>query len=315
MRRRNRRGQGFATAGVAVSGVVLLVAGALFSGLVHFSVWAGSTSSRDDNRTTLPGRTTTVFDLAVGDCFDPGSGLLERDRESLSDISATRKRCDEPHAAEAYGSFQLPDGTRYPGFQEISAISRERCASLLLDHAMDPYEYGRLQTYFYQPDRSGWDRGARSVLCWAGRPQGSLTASLRNDESVLAPAQVTYLTALKPRHLALLDAPRRSPAEDLATARDWAGRMADAHEATASRLRRAELPPTVRTAASEWAARLTAGSVHWERASRAEDAEAFARHLRGVEKNAGREQEVRIRTGLALPSEPVQTDPQGGAAV
>ncbi|MGW0773504.1 DUF4190 domain-containing protein [Streptomyces sp. NPDC002835] len=315
MRRRNRRGQGFATAGVTVSGVVVLAAGVMASGLVHFSVWAGSTGDWDGSRPTVAGRPMTVFDLTVGDCFDPGSGLLRQDRESLSDVSATRKRCDEPHVAEAFGSFRLPDREGYPGFTEMSATSRERCAGLLLDYAMDPYEYGRLQTFFYQPDRSGWDRGVRSVLCWAGRPQGSLTASLRNDGSALTPDQVAYLTAQKPRHLVLLDAPRKSPAEDLATAREWAGRMAEAQEATASRLREAGLPPEVGAVASELAARLAAGSVHWERASRAENAEAFGRHAREVEKTAGREQEVRIRTALGLPSQPVQAGLAGGAKV
>ncbi|UYQ60238.1 DUF4190 domain-containing protein [Streptomyces peucetius] len=310
--RRNQRGLGLAVAGVAVSGVAVLVAGALASGLLHFSVWSGTSGERGIP-TAVPDRTVTVFDLTVGDCFDPGTGRLDKDHESLRDISAERKACDEPHVAEAYGSFELPDRTRYPGFEEISAIARQRCADLLLDYAMDPYAYGRLQTYFYQPDRSGWARGARSVLCWAGRPQEDLTASLRNDASVLTEEQVTYLTALEPAHLALLHAPRQSPADDLPTAREWAGRMAEAQAASATRLRQADLPPEVRTTAAELAAQLTASSVHWERASHAENAEGFARHARQTEKSSGEEQAVRIRTALGLPTEPAHTGGSFGA--
>lgn len=311
IQRRNQHGLGFAIAGVAVSGVVVVVAGLLASGLLHFSVW--STSGERGTPTTAHDRTVTVFDLAVGDCFDPGTGRLEKEQESLRDISAERKECDEPHVAEAYGSFELPERTRFPGFEEISAVARQRCADLLLDYAMDPYAYGRLQTYFYQPDRSGWARGARSVLCWAGRPQENLTASLRNDDSVLTAEQVAYLTALKPAHVALLHAPKQSPADDLPTAREWAGRMAQAQAESATRLRQADLPPEIRTTVAELAAQLNASSVHWEQASRAENAEGFARHLRETQKNAGREQAVSIRTALGLPSESVHMGGAGDA--
>ncbi|NEA37679.1 hypothetical protein G3I17_39535, partial [Streptomyces sp. SID13031] len=110
--------------------------------------------------------------------------------------------------------------------------SRDRCAALLTDYVLDFTAYGHLQTYFYYPDRGGWARGGRTVLCWAGRPQGNLEESIRKDESDFEPAQFAYVSAFQPLMEAQLRAPQQGPDEDLAAASRWAGQMASAAAVT-----------------------------------------------------------------------------------
>lgn len=183
--------------------------------------------------------------------------------------------------------------------------SRDRCGPLLPHYAVHLTAHGPLQTYFSHPDRAGWERGGRTVLCWAGAPRGDLDEPIRKEESAFAPAQLAYVSAFRPLWEAQLRAPQRGPEEDLATASRWAGQMAAAY-AEAARLlgdARGGLPGDVREPAGEIVVVFEAAVPRWERAARAADSDAY---LAAIEQ-AGRDNglavglDAEIRKGVGLP--------------
>ncbi|WP_370672023.1 septum formation family protein [Streptomyces sp. BpilaLS-43] len=219
--------------------------------------------------------------------------------------AAERLSCEGPHRGEIYGRFELTGRKAFPGTEEVMKASRDRCGPLLPDYAVDLTAHGPLQTYFSHPDRAGWERGGRTVLCWAGAPRGDLDEPIRKEESAFAPVQLAYVSAFRPLWEAQLRPPQRGPEEDLATASRWAGQMAAAY-AEAARLlgdARGGLPGDVREPAGEIVVVFEAAVPRWERAARAADSDAY---LAAIEQ-AGRDNDLavgldaEIRKGVGLP--------------
>ncbi|MFE7712237.1 DUF4190 domain-containing protein [Streptomyces sp. NPDC057486] len=299
--RRGERGRGLAVAGIAVSGVVLVLALLMMVGALRFSVWSG-------NSPGVPvrgGSGMSVFALETGDCFTPGTELSQDNQGPLRNGTAERLPCEEPHRGEIYGSFELTGQGAFPGTEEVMKTSRDRCGALLLDYALDLTAHGRLQTYFYYPDHGGWERGGRTVLCWAGKPQGDLEESIRKDESDFEPAQYAYISAFRPLLEAQLRAPQQGPDKDLATASRWAGQMAAAHAETARMLGEARggLPGDVRGPAGEIVVIFEAAVPSWEQAARAADTGAFLAAIKQAERDTEVtvQLDAEIRAGVGLP--------------
>lgn len=273
--RRGGRGKGLAVAGIAVSGAVLLLALLVMAGALRFTAWTSSETGDPFQSGRSSG--ASVFALETGDCFTPGTELPRDNQGPLKDGTAERLPCEEPHRGEIYGSFELTGQGAFPGSEELMATSRERCGELLPDYVLDFAGHGRLQTYFYYPDQGGWERGGRTVLCWAGAPQGNLAESVRKNESDFEPAQYAYVTAFRPLWEAQLKAPQQGPDKDLVTAGRWAGQMAAAYEETARMLRetRGGLPAGALGPAEEIALSFEGAVPRWEQAARATDADAF----------------------------------------
>nr|WSS66307.1 DUF4190 domain-containing protein [Streptomyces sp. NBC_01177]WSS73274.1 DUF4190 domain-containing protein [Streptomyces sp. NBC_01175] len=314
--RRGGRGKGLAVTGIAVSGAVLLLALLVMAGALRFSAWTSSETG--DPVRSASGSRTSVFALETGACFTPGTELSQDDHGPLKDATAERLPCEEPHRGEIYGSFELTGQGAFPGSEEVMDTSRERCGELLPDYVLDFTVHGRLQTYFYYPDQGGWERGGRTVLCWAGAPQGNLAESIRKDESDFEPAQYAYVTAFRPLWEAQLKAPQQGPDKDLVTAGRWAGQMAAAYEETARILREARggLPAGAQGPAEEIALSFEEAVPHWEQAARAADADAFLTAVGQAEADGAAtvELDAQIRADMGLPVPGNATDDGGGAA-
>ncbi|MYX77665.1 DUF4190 domain-containing protein [Streptomyces sp. SID3915] len=299
--RRGERGKGLAVAGVAVSGAVLVLAFLTLVGALRFSAWSSGSPAgpvRGD-------RGRSVFALETGDCFTPATEPTQDNQGAIRNGAAERLSCEEPHRGEIYGRFELTGRKAFPGTEEVMKASRDRCGPLLPDYAVDLTAHGPLQTYFSHPDRAGWERGGRTVLCWAGAPRGDLDEPIRKEESAFAPVQLAYVSAFRPLWEAQLRPPQRGPEEDLATASRWAGQMAAA-DAEAARLlgdARGGLPGDVREPAGEIVVVFEAAVPRWERAVRAADSDAY---LAAIEQ-AGRDNDLavgldaEIRKGVGLP--------------
>ncbi|MEU0837024.1 DUF4190 domain-containing protein [Streptomyces sp. NPDC005969] len=301
--RRGERGRGLAVAGIAVSGVVLVLALLMMVGALRFSVW----SSNSPGGPVRSASGMSVFALETGDCFTPGTELSQDNQGSLRNGTAERLPCEEPHRGEIYGSFELTGQGAFPGTEEVMKTSRDRCGALLPDYALDFTAHGRLQTYFYYPDHGGWERGGRTVLCWAGKPQGDLEESIRKDESDFEPAQYAYISAFRPLLKAQLQAPQQGPDKDLATASRWAGQMAAAYAEAARMLGEARggLPGDVRGPAGEIVVIFEAAVPYWDQAARAADTSAFLAAIKQAEKDneatVGLDAEIRAGVGLPVP--------------
>jgi hypothetical protein len=217
--------------------------------------------------------------------------------------------CEESHQGEAYATVTLSDQPEFPGSDWIATIARPQCANLFLDYSLDPVAHGRLQTFYFYPDQQGWDAGRRTVLCWVARPgDGELNTSVRRDESSLAPAQLAFLSALKPLNSGAVLRPVKSPQQDLAGAKAWAGRMAEAQAESIRLLKDGELPGAERPT-GQLVAEFEAGLPSWRKAADASDVDTFYKHLRAVDQHNGEKYIGQMRTVLGLPrpmSEPSQ---------
>ncbi|WP_406174949.1 DUF4190 domain-containing protein [Streptomyces sp. NBC_00996] len=296
--RNGQRGKGLAIAGISVSGAVLLLVG-LAAPLIDFKVWTLPARS-DSGEAAGPGW-TTVHSLTAGDCFDPGSGLPERDTLALGGASVRLVPCDESHRGEVYGTFALSGEGEFPGRDGIAAIARPRCVRLFLDYSMDPMAFGRLQTYYFHPDERGWDAGRRTVVCWVARlDMTELDSSVQRDASDLDPAQLAFLSAVKPLSIGAALRPVKSPQQDLPGATAWADQMAEAQTETIRMLKDTELPGAEQPT-EQLVAELEKGLPFWRQASEASDADTFLGHLQSVDQHSGNKYVRRIRGLLDLP--------------
>lgn len=298
--RKGQRGKGLAIAGVSVSGAVVVLAVGLVT-VADFRVWTLSTPARDESGAVTKPGWTTVQSLDVGDCFTPGAWLPEEDTPPLGKGSVRLIPCDEAHRGEAYATFTLDEQEEFPGREAIRTVAWPRCAELFLDYSMDPEAFGRLQTYYFHPDKAGWNAGRRTVLCWVARAgDAELDGSVRRNASALDTEQLAFLSAAKPMHVAMTLRPVQSPRQDLVGAKGWAQRMADAQAETIQLLEDTELSGAERPT-EQLVAELKAGLPFWRQASDASDADAFLKSLRSVNRHNGAEYVIRIRTALGLP--------------
>ncbi|MFP3992081.1 septum formation family protein [Streptomyces sp. E11-3] len=321
--RNGQRGKGLAVAGVSVSGAMLVLGVMMLAGGLTFSTYSvreeydSSASPRPEASQSESGERVTVFDLAEGDCFTPKVLPTQENKGSLKNPFARRLPCDEAHRGEIYASFELQDGDgAFPGTEEVTATAREKCGPLLFDYSLDPVRYGGLQTFFYYPDRTGWARGERTVLCWAAKPRGELAVSVRVVKSDLEPAQYAYLAAARPMGDGAVTIPQKGPKEDLAGARKWAGQMGVAYTETVRQLRAAELPSEVSGSVTRLATVLETGVPHWKNAAAAQDAGVFLAEMKLAEGDLRfrAKLDAEIRKGLGLPT-PAGAEPGGNPEV
>ncbi|SDL02497.1 DUF4190 domain-containing protein [Streptomyces indicus] len=304
--RTGHRGRGLAIAGISVSGVVLALAVSLLTGLLHFRVWTtegpGSPTEVAGAPTAGDGVRVHIDALQERDCFSPGDEPTQ-DGEQLDDFSAMRIPCGEAHRGEVFALFHLPDKATYPGAEWIKRYAVEECTHRLFDYTPDPAAYGGLRTFFYFPERERWERGDRTVRCWAGLPQGELEQSVHQDADAMDPAQRAYLDAIRPLQQTQANMPIKGPKSDLSGARRWAKAMAAAQSKTARLLTEAELPADVRESAQTHADELRRGVPHWDTAANAATANDYLTAMRraAVDPVRGVELERSLRTGLGLP--------------
>jgi hypothetical protein len=111
-------------------------------------------------------KTSAVFSLKTGDCFDPQGA------QSYSLVS-----CDAPHQAEVFATFTLA-GTTWPGATTIQAQASGGCASRLAGYVNPQLAISLTSTYVY-PDSVAWQAGTRTVICEVRATSGQLTGSVR----------------------------------------------------------------------------------------------------------------------------------------
>jgi hypothetical protein len=111
-------------------------------------------------------KTSAVFSLKTGDCFDPQGA------QSYSLVS-----CDTPHQAEVFATFALT-GTTWPGATATQAEASGGCASRLTGYVNPQLAISLTSTYVY-PDSVAWQAGTRTVICEVRAASGQLTGSVR----------------------------------------------------------------------------------------------------------------------------------------
>jgi hypothetical protein len=111
-------------------------------------------------------KTSAVFSLKTGDCFDP------QGQQSYSLVS-----CDSPHQAEVFATFALT-GKKWPGDTAAQAEASTGCSSRLIGYVNPQLAISLSSTYVY-PDPVAWQAGTRTVICEVRAASGELTGSVR----------------------------------------------------------------------------------------------------------------------------------------
>ncbi|UED83705.1 DUF4190 domain-containing protein [Streptomyces profundus] len=174
---------------------------------------------------------TIVFDLRVGDCFDPPGGLGAYEEEGALEQSVSVVPCDQPHEAEVYGQFDVTGYGAFPGSEELAGLADQECRALVQPYVLDTWALPiEAQPYYYHPEATSWRIGDREILCFFGRVDGgTLDEALRRDPAELDEEALTYLELTMPLELAFLDEPLTD--DDTSALQAWAGSLVDAIDA------------------------------------------------------------------------------------
>lgn len=151
IRKTGQSGKGLAIAGLALSGVWLLVIGTAV-------VLAGKDGK------------VSVDRVQTGDCI-----------KTLSESDVVYRMpvvpCTQPHQGEVYGEFELTRGD-YPGDAAIENEASSQCGTLLERYAPQAVDFAGDMFYLY-PRSTDWRRGDRTVTCIA-YSDPAVTGSLKD---------------------------------------------------------------------------------------------------------------------------------------
>ncbi|MFK4109301.1 DUF4190 domain-containing protein [Streptomyces sp. NPDC002176] len=262
IRKRGQRGRAAAVVGSVLSGTGLALAVLLLT--TGATDWAWRNFKEGV-------REGASLSLVKGDCFDADDGP----KDTIDGIHTVP--CAGKHEGEVIGTFSLK-GSAYPGDQAVDDAG-ERCVGLRDAYAMDDWALpADVDVYPVTPTKESWSLGDREVTCVLGSltEGGTLTGSLRADESVLDADQVAYLKAAHILNAAMDTAPDATYVEDdLPGHKAWARRVATALADSSRSLRAHPWPATARAPLADLTTRLDKARALWDKAARATDADAF----------------------------------------
>ena len=122
------------------------------------------------------GEPTSVFDLAVGDCFqDPSDQAVQDGIRELPVVP-----CDTPHDNEVFAVVTLPDG-EYPGPEQLQATAEEECVASFEGYVGVPFEQSQFSGFPIPPSQESWEGGDRELLCTLFVPGEQTTGSAQGS--------------------------------------------------------------------------------------------------------------------------------------
>ncbi|MEV6963117.1 DUF4190 domain-containing protein [Streptomyces sp. NPDC051207] len=300
IRRRGERGRGMAIAGAVLSAAGLaLWTAALTTGAVS-DAWQGFKEG-------VPGSST--FALDKGDCFESPGGM-----EGMTyDVDPVP--CAGGHDGEVFAVVTLPGGS-YPGEGSLTDTADDKCYALQDTYAMDGWAVpDHVDVYYLMPTEDSWRFGDQEITCVFGHTEekGSLTGSLRSDESTLDSHQVAYLKAVRVLDTAMDTAPEEEYVEDdLPSHREWADRVAGALTEQVGLLRGHDWPSGARQPVAGLVKDLEAAQEEWAKAGRAADADTFYDHYDEALELTDPQRSVTARKALGLATTPPAHEESGG---
>jgi len=155
---------------IAVVSLVLSVVG-IAGAATAVAVFVSSLPSRDGSGHIDRVATVDVYRLETGDCIASFDASRVNDR-----VDAVP--CAQPHHAEVFAVFALPDGA-YPGEEKARDLAVAGCAHRVHDPAQPFTGADSLHTFAFAPSRLSWTLRDRDVVCLAYDPEHVRTSSLR----------------------------------------------------------------------------------------------------------------------------------------
>ncbi|NGO15287.1 DUF4190 domain-containing protein [Streptomyces sp. HC44] len=293
IRKKGERGKGMAIAGMVTSGIGAAVILLAFVTGGTSGFWEGFKEGVQEGAT---------FSVAKGECFDAPAGSMEGTAYDVDKVP-----CEGEHDGEVFANFQMKDGG-YPGDDAITQTADDKCYTLQHAYAMDAWAVpDNVDIYYFTPTPESWDLGDREISCLFGNTDetGSLTGSLRRDETVLDADQVAYLKAAHVLNEAMESAPAEEYVEDdLPGHKQWAIRVSGALTEQAGLLRGHDWPADAQGPVAALVKNLDAAQKEWLKAGRAADADVFYEHYEKGADLTDPKKTVTARKALGLATKP-----------
>jgi hypothetical protein len=141
----------------------ILAAGAI---IVAAVLVVGSVTHGFKKPVKITYKTSALFSLQTGNCFDP-----------VGASNYTLTSCDSPHVAEVFATFALAAG-KWPGSTAVAADASSGCSSRLTSYLNPQLAISLTSTYVY-PDATAWQAGTRTVICEVRAASGEITGSVK----------------------------------------------------------------------------------------------------------------------------------------
>ena len=123
--------------------------------------------------TSAGGRTTSIADLRVGDCFNDESSA-DSDVDSVEVVD-----CSVPHQYEAYNNYDIP-GSDFPEGEAMDREVRNGCYNSFAAYVGISYENSMYRINSFNPTAGSWAQGDRTITCTITTDDGSrITGSLK----------------------------------------------------------------------------------------------------------------------------------------
>ncbi|MCL7428563.1 DUF4190 domain-containing protein [Streptomyces sp. YS415] len=267
IRKKGERGRGMAIAGSVLSSVGLALWTVTLSTGIASDVWEGFKDAASENG--------TAYALAKGDCFDSPSGSLEGATYDVEEVP-----CAGRHDGEVFAVITLPAG-RFPGDDSVTRTAEDECYALEAEYAMDPWAVpDDAGVSYLVPTSQSWRFGDREITCLFGSTEdrGTLTGSLRNDETTLDADQLAFLKAMKAVDDVLYEEPEDYPEDDLPVNQDWAADVEAVLGEQVEALEGHGWPSAAEEPVDDLVAEMKDARTAWEKAATTEDADTFYEH-------------------------------------
>lgn len=301
IRRKGDRGRGMAIAGSVLSSVGLVLWTLFFATGGAAEFWDGfKEAARESN---------AVFTVKKGECFDTTTGSLEGLAYDVDKVP-----CVGRHDGEVFAVVEVPGGA-FPGDDSLTSLADDKCFALESDYVMDAWALPEhVDVYYLTPTRQSWRLGDREITCIFGHtdPEGSLTGSLRTDETTLDADQLAYLESVRALDAALEKEPVAYPDEDLPANTEWAEDMESALEKEAAALRAHTWGVGRKRLMEALATDLEARADDFGKAADATDPDVFFEHYESGYAFVDGEPTLNARVALGLSTTPPADDYDDG---
>ncbi|MFI9152057.1 DUF4190 domain-containing protein [Streptomyces sp. NPDC053367] len=301
IRRSGRRGRGMAIAGSVLSAIGLVLWVLFFTTGAASDFWDGAKEAARDN---------AVLSVKKGECFDTLTGSLEGMAYDVDEVP-----CSGRHDGEVFAVVRLPGGA-YPGESRVTDIADDKCFALESDYVLDSWALPEnVDVYYLTPTEESWALGDREITCVYGNTdaEGSLTGSLRADETTLDADQLAYLETVRALDAVIEKEPEEYPDEDLEANTGWARDMEGALVEQAAALREHTWPAKAKEPLESLAAELEAAGAHFGRAAEATDPDVFFEHYDSGYEVVDGPATIDAREALGLSTTPPADDYDDGS--
>jgi hypothetical protein len=113
-----------------------------------------------------------ISGLTPGECFNFSDATMQ-----VTSVAVVE--CAKPHGAEVFATFNVA----LPTFSAdaLAAATDDQCLAAFEPYVGYPYSAAKVYYRALMPGADGWNKGARTVVCFVVPSDGTLTGSVKKS--------------------------------------------------------------------------------------------------------------------------------------